>query len=162
MEYRVKGALTPAQAINMARVPHYLLNKLYYVPSLKRLELDNLEIIRVCRNTDAVILDTVSDPPISTLRPRPLVLTQLIFNARMRACIFVYEIPHPPYDVPLVGRDSIVGVHAVPTMNVFDWIVAERFHDIGVGVHPHVVCEVAYSGMMENLFSIKATHMMIS
>ena len=102
--------LTPTQVINMTWIQHYFLNKLHYISSLEGLKLDNLEVIRVRRDADAIIFDTVKDPFFSTRRPWPLVSTQLIFNARMRPRISVYEIPHPTYDVSFVRRDPIISV----------------------------------------------------
>jgi len=129
---------------------------------LKRLEFDYLEIVRVRREALAVIIDAFRDPPISIGWPWPVVSTQPIFDFRMRMRILVYKVPHPPYDVCYVTSLPVISIYTISTMNVVDGIVTEIVRDIRISVHAHVVREIAYSRMMENLFSEKVTHVLIS
>ena len=76
--------------------------------------------------------------------------------------ILVYKVPHPPYDVCRVTSLPGISTHTISTMNVVDGIVTEGFHNIRISVHAHVVREIAWSRMIENLFSVKVTHLLIS
>lgn len=153
---------TPSQAIYPIRIPHNLLSPRNDIRSLKRSNLDNLEIVGISRNAKAIVRDVLRDPILPPRRPWPFILLQPLFYFRMVVRVAVDEVPHPSDDVSFVWRDAIIGIHPVVSVYSVDRVVTEWFGDIGVGVESHVVRQVGESRVEEYLLGVESAHVLVA